>query len=364
MDHEAENKRLQGLIEKLVLRIDENQQIARRFHDFEFKLLEAASLPELFEVLIQEGPNHFKLKALSLVLFDPDYVFEQLFEALDLKHWVPKVQLRHRQDFFDQLLGQATQPILGELDALTLGRLFPGAGAVASTALIPLYSKGVLQGSLHLASETAERFTPDKAVDFIQHLAAVLALCIDHCVAQDQLRREGRQDPLTQVGNRAAFEQDLALELARAERNCLPVSCFFVDLDHFKKINDNFGHANGDMVLREVSGILQAQLRKTDVLARFGGEEFVALLPACDADQAMETAERVRAAIAAMTIETSAGQPIPLSASIGVSSWEPRKHKIPIVELGAALLRQADAAMYLVKKAGRNGVLWQPLVVG
>ena len=364
MDHLAENKRLQGLIEKLVLRIEENQQIAKRFHEFEFRLLEAASLPELFEVLIIDAPAHFQLKALSLVLYDPDYVFEQLFEALDLKHWVPKVQLRHRQDFFEQLLGHSTKPLLGELDALTLGRLFPGAGKVASTALIPLYSKGVLQGSLHLASETAERFTPDKAVDFIQHLAAILALCIDHCVAQEQLRREGRQDPLTQVGNRAAFEQDLPLELARAERNCLPVSCFFVDLDHFKHINDNFGHANGDMVLREVASVLQEQLRKTDVLARFGGEEFVALLPACDADQAMETAERVRAAIEAMSLETSAGQAIALSASIGVCSWEPRKHKIPLPELGVALLRQADAAMYLVKKAGRNGVRWQPLVVG
>lgn len=364
MDSKEEHRRLQALVEKLVARIEENQQIAHRFHEFEFRLLEAASLPELFDVLLEQGPVHFRLKAISLVLFDPDYVFEQLFAALDLNRWIPKVQLRHRQDFFDQLIGSSVKPLLGELDALTAARLFPGAGKIASTALIPLYSKGVLQGSLHLASDMEERFTPDKSVDFVQHLAAILALCIDHCVAQEQLRREGRQDPLTRVGNRAAFEQDLALELARAERSHQPLSCCFIDIDHFKKINDNFGHANGDMCLREISSVLQGQLRKTDVLARFGGEEFVVLLPVCDADQAMETAERIRQAVETKRLETSKGQAIALTASIGVCSWEPRKHKIPIAELGEALLRQADAAMYLVKKSGRNGVRWQPLVVG
>lgn len=363
MDLAAENQRLQGIIDRLVTRIDENQRIAQRFQAFEFQLLEAASLPELFEVLIHQAPAHFKLHAISLVLFDKDYVLEQLFEALDLKHWVPRVQLRHREDFFEQLYGQRQQPVLGELDALAQGRLFPGASAVASCALLPLRAQGRLQGSLHLASEQADRFTPDKAADFLQHLGAILALCIEHCVAREQLRREGRQDPLTQVGNRVAFEQDLHLELARAERNHQPLSCFFVDLDHFKKINDNFGHAVGDMCLREVAQVLQVELRKTDVLARFGGEEFVVLLPVCDADQAMETAQRVGKAIAAMTVETTAGQPVPLTASIGVCSWEPRKHKIPLEALADALLRQADAAMYLVKKAGRNGVRWQPLIV-
>lgn len=344
-------------------RIDENQRIAHRFQAFEFQLLEAASLPELFEVLIQQAPVHFNLQAISLILFDKDYVLEQLFEALDLKHWVPRVQLRHREDFFEQLYGQRQQPVLGELDTLSQGRLFPGAKPIGSCALLPLRAQGRLQGSLHLASEQADRFTPDKSADFLQHLAAVLGLCIEHCVAQEQLRREGRQDPLTHVGNRAAFEQDVHLELARAERNHLPLSCFFVDLDHFKKINDNYGHSVGDMCLREVAKVLQAELRKTDVLARFGGEEFVALLPVCDADQAMETALRVSQAIAKMKVETSAGQAVPLTASIGVCSWEPRTHKIPMEALADALLRQADAAMYLVKKAGRNGVRWQPLVV-
>ncbi|UTA46598.1 sensor domain-containing diguanylate cyclase [Simiduia sp. 21SJ11W-1] len=363
MDLAAENQRLQGLIDRLVARIDDNQRIAQRFQAFEFQLLEAASLPELFDVLIDQAPRHFQLQAVSLVLFDKDYVLAQLFDALNLKRWLPKVQLRHREEFFEQLYGQRQQPVLGEVDTLSLGRLFPGAGPIGSCALLPLRTQGRLQGSLHLASEQPERFTPDKAADFLQHLGAILALCIEHCVAREQLRREGRQDPLTKVGNRAAFEQDLPLELARAERNHQPVSCFFVDLDHFKKINDNFGHSVGDVCLREVAAVLQKELRKTDVLARFGGEEFVVLLPVCDAEQAMETAQRVSEAIATMRVETSQGQPVPLTASIGVCSWEPRKHKIPVEALAEALLRQADAAMYLVKKAGRNGVRWQPLVV-
>lgn len=359
----SEIQRLQAIIERLVRRIEENQAIARRFHAFEFRLLEADRLPELLDLLVKQGPQHFDLEAVSLVLFDPEYEWEQLAELVNLKQWLPKVQVRHQQAFFDDLCATSRAPILGELDPLTLARLFSGAGEIGSTAIIPLYCKGQLQGSLHLGAKDPERFSADKATDFLEHLGAVLALCINHGLTQEHLRHEGRQDPLTQVGNRAAFEQDLEIELARAERSGQPLSCFFVDLDHFKQINDNYGHANGDLCLREVSRVLKLALRKTDILARFGGEEFVALLPACDASRAMETAERVREQIEGLTLETRAGQSMPLTVSIGVCSWEPKAYRIPLPELSEALLRQADAAMYRVKKAGRNGVRWQPLVV-
>lgn len=359
----SDSQKLQAIIERLLARIDENQAIARRFHGFEFKLLEAERLPELLELLINHAPEHFQLAAVSLVLYDPEYEWADLADTLNLKQWLPKVQFRHQQAFFEDLFGSSRLPMLGQLDTLTQTRLFCGAKDVASAAIIPLYSRGRLQGSLHLGASEAERFSPDKATDFLEHLGAVLALCLSHGLTQEHLRLEGRQDPLTQVGNRAAFEQDLAVELARAERHHQPLSCFFVDIDHFKQINDNFGHANGDMCLREVSHVLRNALRKTDILARFGGEEFVALLPACEPARAMETAERVREQIEALTLETSAGQAIAVTVSIGVCSWEPKDYQIPLNELSDALLRQADAAMYLVKKAGRNGVRWQPLVV-
>lgn len=356
-----ENKRLKGLIEQLVARIEDNQQIARRFQDFEFRLLEALGLAELLELLLVQGPDHFRLKAVGLVLYDPDSRYARLADSLPLSTWMPRLQLRHKPDFFDKLYGDSHRPQLGEQDALTLARLFPGHQQVASCALLPLYCRGRLQGSLHLASDDPQRFTPDKADDFLQHMAAVLALCLEHCLAQEYLKREGRLDPLTGVANRAAFARLLEQELARAVRNGEPLSCFFVDLDHFKAINDNHGHAAGDLCLQQLAKVLAGELRRTDVLARYGGEEFVVLLPGCSPDRALETAERIRRAVAAMALQSPAGVPVALTASIGVASWDPQAQSALLPKMPQLLLQQADAAMYQVKGQGRNGVSWLPL---
>lgn len=357
-----ENTRLKGLIEQLVARIEDNQQIARRFQDFEFRLLEALGLAELLDLLLVQGPDHFRLVAVGLVLYDPDSRYARLADSLSLNHWMPRLQLRQKPDFFGKLYGDSHRPLLGEQDALTLARLFPGHQQVASCALLPLYCRGRLQGSLHLASGNPARFTPDKANDFLAHMAAVLAICLEHCLAQEYLKREGRLDPLTGVVNRAAFGRQLEQEQARALRSGAPLSCFFVDLDHFKAINDSHGHAMGDYCLQQLTQVLAGELRRTDVLARYGGEEFVVLLPGCPRDRALETAERIRRAVAAMALQTPAGLPVPLTASIGVASWDPQAQSALLDQMPQRLLQQADAAMYQVKSQGRNGVSWLPLV--
>jgi two-component system, cell cycle response regulator len=153
-------------------------------------------------------------------------------------------------------------------------------------------------------------------------------------------------DPLTGVGNRRRLEQALAQEISRAERTGGTLCAFMTDLDHFKRVNDTYGHEAGDKVLTAFSDLLRRCTRATDIVARFGGEEFVALMPSTDLTQALAIAERIREAFAALQVEPLSD---PATASFGVA-------ELAAGEQGHALMRRADSALYAAKQSGRNRV--------
>lgn len=182
-------------------------------------------------------------------------------------------------------------------------------------------------------------------------------------------------DPLTGLANRRGFARSARAWMADARRQSRPVSLLTVDIDHFKTINDRFGHAYGDRWIVAVADALREMLRDTDPVARFGGEEFVALLPGADLNAAMRCAERVRRAIAELSLPIAdddgadgmggAGSPasaagasagtwsgvrVTATVSIGVAQWQPG------LSLDA-LIDSADQALYAAKRAGRNRVL-------
>jgi diguanylate cyclase (GGDEF)-like protein len=159
-----------------------------------------------------------------------------------------------------------------------------------------------------------------------------------------------RRDALTGLPNRRAFEEDLAREAARAARTGAPLSVVALDVDRFKAVNDERGHAAGDAVLRAVAARAAAAIRAGDLLARVGGEEFAIVLPAADLPRAAEAAERIRAALAARPIE-AAGHAIAVTASFGCAALAPG-------ESPDALLARADARLYDAKRTGRNRVCW------
>ena len=167
--------------------------------------------------------------------------------------------------------------------------------------------------------------------------------------ANAKLERLATVDPLTAVWNRRHFLDLAAAELGRARRHKRRLSVFLLDLDNFKAVNDGYGHAAGDEALRTTVARAREALRTSDQIARFGGEEFVALLPETDLAGALIVAERVRAAIAGSPVVTD-GQAIPITASLGVAEWTGAE---PSIEL---TLRRADAALYDAKQAGRNRV--------
>jgi diguanylate cyclase (GGDEF)-like protein len=139
-------------------------------------------------------------------------------------------------------------------------------------------------------------------------------------------------------------------ELERSQRYARPVCMLMLDVDHFKKINDTYGHQVGDEALRAVADTCQLALRNCDAIGRMGGEEFAMMLPETELDQAELVAERIRSAIAELSLDTPKGTPLTLTASIGITQVLPDE-----INVDSALAR-ADSGLYLAKQTGRNRV--------
>src|SRR4029077_10823366 len=152
-------------------------------------------------------------------------------------------------------------------------------------------------------------------------------------------------DPLTGLSNRRGGEKHIANEISRAKRERRPLSCILIDIDRFKQVNDTFGHQAGDQVLRDISALIRGTVRAYDILVRWGGEEFLLVLPGVDLDAARTLADRVRIAVEAL--ETHGIGPVTISA--GVAKFE---HDYDF----AATLKTADRRLYQAKAAGRNCV--------
>ncbi|MGE4543761.1 MAG: diguanylate cyclase [Pedobacter sp.] len=163
--------------------------------------------------------------------------------------------------------------------------------------------------------------------------------------AQSQLARIALSDGLTGLFNRAYFDATISQELARCARRGLPLTLLMVDLDHFKKINDTYGHLAGDKALEAVGQVLSAMSRTSDTVCRFGGEEFAIILPETTNANAVIVAERIRKKIAQLDLGFT------LTASIGVGSAKVTKSLLP-----EHIIAEADGALYEAKRKGRNRV--------
>jgi diguanylate cyclase (GGDEF)-like protein len=185
---------------------------------------------------------------------------------------------------------------------------------------------------------------PARIVTMLAQFAAHAALAIRNARLLAEVERLAHVDGLTGVANRRAFEAALVREIRRAKRGGGLLSVAVFDVDHFKAVNDSFGHQAGDAVLRDVAQILTAATRDVDVVCRYGGEEFAVILPACGPSDAMRVAERIRSAVADHRGLTS------VTVSVGVASLP--AHAVD----GEGLIAAADEALYRSKDDGRDRV--------
>lgn len=189
--------------------------------------------------------------------------------------------------------------------------------------------------------------------EIVQMILKSAGIALSKQLNIERLTDAATLDPLTGCYNRREFENQIKKQISTAKRHGSKLSVFMFDIDHFKSINDRFGHQIGDDVLKKTAHLIKTNIRNGDILARYGGEEFIALLPETGKREAIELAERLRLKIASNTIRSSIS-PIQITASFGVAELN-----TPYDDM-ESIIREADEMMYLAKNNGRNQVIPGP----
>ncbi len=357
-DFSAQLQAARRQLDELVEEVARNDNILQRTQQRELRLLQAEDLATLLNVMVDGLRASYSLEYVSVVLCDPDHDMRHLL----LASGTPAEEIANLL-MVESLTGLAPQyialhqPWLGSYAACDHQMICPDASGMKSVAMIPLTHRGKLIGSINLCSDDARRFTREHASDFLAHLGVIASFCVENTVNRARLLRSGFTDVLTGWHNRRYLNVRLKEELARARRDRFGIVCLMLDVDHFKRVNDNWGHAAGDAVLRELAHRIESQVRASDVAARYGGEEFVVLLPNTEVASARLLAERVRAAISKTSIDLACGNTVSVTVSIGISEVYPGPSDVDLKTVGDSLIARADVALYSAKSAGRDRVM-------
>jgi diguanylate cyclase (GGDEF)-like protein len=226
---------------------------------------------------------------------------------------------------------------------------------------MPMMGQGEALGILHVRQSSAAAATKselsaavaESRVRTIISVAEHVALALANLRLRDTLRMQAIRDPLTGLFNRRHMEESFDRELSRAARANGPVAAIMIDIDHFKRFNDTFGHAAADVVLRDTAALIRARIRPEDIACRFGGEELVLILPEMGVSEAVACAERLRASISEQQVHYRGVPLAGITASFGVAAYPSGGTTVE------ALLRQSDEALYAAKDKGRNRVCWR-----
>ncbi len=358
----TENLQLRAHLQDLLEQAHSNQQIMQRHHLLNLSIIGANGLVELLDTIFHKLKHSSSLDMVTLTVFDADHEMRRVMANLNIAPTdFPNLQLEEGPDKNLFKFTESLKPELGVYSVERHGNLFPqDASAPASVAIVPLLIGNRLNGHLNFGSMDFSRFSGNIATDFIEEQASIVAICLENAINNERLKHIGLTDPLTGVNNRRYIETRLLEEIKRAQRQSYALSCMYIDIDYFKQINDFLGHQEGDEVLREVASRIKSELRLSDALGRFGGEEFVVLLIDTHAAGARHVAERIRASIANRTFQLNAGKTCKATVSIGVSTLSTHISGKPTEAIAQEFVAQADLALYQAKNAGRNCVVCIP----
>ncbi|MED5642196.1 diguanylate cyclase [Enterobacter bugandensis] len=240
--------------------------------------------------------------------------------------------------------GQSHPPVNGEPDVACYH--LPESQA-ESALCVPLIAQGEAIGLLSFQNITPEN-APARA--YLELMAEALGLALANQRLRDALLEKALFDPLTGLRNRHHLEDTLHTQMTQAMRNCEPLSCMMIDIDHFKSINDRFGHEAGDQVIKNVATIVQRAAHDGGLAFRYGGEEFLVLLPGAGEAEAHACAQKIYNGVHALSLRYGLTEIGPVDVSIGIASY-------PEHAQSDNLLRAADVALYRAKELGRSRIV-------
>ncbi|MCU0242067.1 MAG: GGDEF domain-containing protein, partial [Vicinamibacteria bacterium] len=235
--------------------------------------------------------------------------------------------------------------LLSQIDTAAEGEDHP-----ANVVSFPIMASGRTSGLLWLGGKAVARITPETESLLVQ-IANQAHMVTENSRLFDRVKNLSVRDSLTDLFNHRHAMERLATEFSRVGRYREALGVLMADIDHFKSVNDTYGHQAGDHVLREVARVLSSSLRTIDLIGRYGGEEFIIILPNTRQEETLHTGERLRATIERHAVQFG-GKPLSITISIGMAAYPSAKH----IDSPSALVREADKALYRAKAGGRNCV--------
>lgn len=333
-----ENARLYSLERRRAEQLEAINAVARQ-------TTAVLDLDELLTVVCRLILEWFRIDHVAVLLAESDCLRVRAYEGTLTPNVAMGAQLAPGAGLASRALSQAKSLI--ENDVSIVDGYIAGFLETKSEMCVPLIFFGEKLGVLALDSASHDAFDQDD-VQPLESVADICAAAIQNAHYFERMKQLAYVDGLTGIFNRRYFEMRIAEELERACRFLGRMSVIMVDIDHFKKLNDEFGHLLGDEVLRGVSTILKQQLRKVDMVCRYGGEEFAIVVPETTGANALKVAEKLRRQIESHPFP---GVPRPVTISCGVADYP--THGATRDEIVAA----ADGALYQAKQAGRNRVV-------
>ena len=331
-------------LEEQVLALERRNREIALFSELQAALLNCEEEPETYQVLTEYAAKLFPDSSGGLFETSDDMEMTRLTGWGDICSAAPDFPFEKRFDEESHAGESITRPFLSEC---YIGEIDTG---IASQSLcIPLFTQGALWGVLQLV------LLPGQQGKQSQQLAVSVAqqylLTVENLRMREKLRGQAIRDPLTGLYNRRYLEVELEREISRAKRKDMAVGVIMLDIDHFKQFNDQYGHDVGDIVLRQIGLFLQDHVRAGDAACRYGGEEFLVILPEICLEDAMERAESLRSGVEKLNEKEFRTYPGSLSISLGVAMFP--QHG----STGHEVMVAADQAMYQAKRAGRNRVV-------
>jgi diguanylate cyclase (GGDEF)-like protein len=358
------NLLLQRKLDNLLKQARANEKKQELYEAFGFKIIGASTPKQLRDLLLSQIMARFQLHDVVLCLIDHHKDTERLFFDHDEE---ARLNFENKLLILDAIKDAkiiqslVNYPLLGSEVFKKYHWMISNLKSkdqIKSAAFLPLLRSDRIIGSLLLISHDINRYQQDVGTLFLQKLSAMIAVAIENCLNQQRIKEISYQDVLTQAYNRRYFDLRFKDEIARSIRWNDDLICMFLDVDHFKKVNDTYGHQTGDLVLKRMVSLIKEQVRAFDIVARYGGEEFVIALSTTTLQAAYEIAERLRQAICTTTLSFNDKQ-FKVSISIGMASLKSliiaQQHDIEFI--CTTLLDRADKALYAAKEGGRNQVV-------
>ena len=341
-------------ISSVIVKVALEENLHRRnerlafLHQTTLNLLKQKNMDDLAQTITEEALQLLHADVGYLALVEDEILVDRAISPKGMPYQMVKGTLEEDQSVVRQVIDSRQTIVVANFSSLPNVSPQTRALGVKAAVLMPLLTcQGVL-GAGRISTD--EPFSEEDVYlgDLFTRLAG---LTLDNTQLRETLCQEAIRDPLTGLFNRRFMQEVLTGELRRVERYSLPLAVAMLDLDHFKRINDNFGHDAGDEALRQLSVLLQAKVRGSDIACRYGGEEFILILPEVSLSIALERMEELRNELKDLVIKNEGRELSRLTISIGIAVYPEHGSN------GEALLKAADEALYRAKRTGRDQVI-------